>query len=157
VTGLSIGALSAAVGIPVTTLRTWEERYGFPAPKRTASGQRVYSLETVARLRRIQEALARGHRAGDVLPANPDALERLLAVASAEANRATVSPIGDPDVLVPLILSFDAEVLDEALRKEWARVGPLRFLDTILLGSFPHFGRRSHGGSTRPSPRAFRT
>jgi DNA-binding transcriptional regulator YiaG len=29
---LSIGTLSSATGVPVDTLRTWERRYGFPAP-----------------------------------------------------------------------------------------------------------------------------
>src|SRR5512145_741358 len=78
---LSIGALSRATGIPVETLRTWESRYGFPVPERRPSGHRVYALSTVPRLRRISEALARGHRAGQVVPV-PDAdLRRLLAAA----------------------------------------------------------------------------
>src|SRR5512144_964663 len=78
---LSIGALSRATGIPVETLRTWESRYGFPVPERRPSGHRVYALSTVPRLRRIAEALARGHRAGQVVPASDANLRRLLAAA----------------------------------------------------------------------------
>ena len=57
--GLSIGALSRATGIPVETLRTWELRYGYPVPERKPSGQRVYLLSCIPRLRRIAEALFR--------------------------------------------------------------------------------------------------
>src|SRR5678815_1286064 len=49
---LSIGALSAATGIPAETIRSWERRYGFPAAGRKPSGHRVYDLATVLRLRR---------------------------------------------------------------------------------------------------------
>src|SRR5438132_1437067 len=65
---IAIGALARATGIPVETLRTWEGRYGFPVPRRKPSGHRTYDLASVARLRRIAEALAAGLRAGDVVP-----------------------------------------------------------------------------------------
>ena len=64
---LSIGALSRVTGIPPETLRTWEQRYGFPLPERKPSGHRVYPVTSVPRLRRIAEALARGHRAREPL------------------------------------------------------------------------------------------
>src|SRR5512141_471477 len=76
---LAIGALSRATAIPVETLRTWESRYGFPVPERRPSGHRVYALSTVPRLRRIAEALARGHRAGQVVPASEVELRQILA------------------------------------------------------------------------------
>src|SRR5512135_2285392 len=75
---LSIGALSRATGIAVETLRTWESRYGFPVPERKPSGHRVYPVSAVPRLRRIAQALALGHRAGQVVGASDDALDRLL-------------------------------------------------------------------------------
>ncbi|HET6777890.1 MAG TPA: MerR family transcriptional regulator, partial [Gemmatimonadales bacterium] len=76
---LTIGALSTATGIPVDTIRTWERRYGYPLPERKPSGHRVYPLSTVPRLRRVAQAIARGHRAAEVLPATESALEVLLA------------------------------------------------------------------------------
>src|SRR5512145_157600 len=75
---LSIGALSRATGIPVETLRTWEARYGFPVPERRPSGHRVYPASVVPRLRKVAEALARGHRAAQVVPANERSLTTLL-------------------------------------------------------------------------------
>src|SRR5678815_3207470 len=75
---LSIGALSAATGIPIDTIRTWERRYGFPVPVRKPSGHRVYPLSLIPRLRRAAQAIARGHRAAEVVPASERALDALL-------------------------------------------------------------------------------
>jgi hypothetical protein len=116
---LSIGALSRATGIPVETLRTWESRYGFPAPERRPSGHRLYSLSIVPRLRRVAEALARGHRAGQVVPASDADLRRLLA---AEPTSRVGSPpdspsraTGDVPQLLRLVESFESDRLSHAL------------------------------------------
>src|SRR5512144_60309 len=116
---LSIGALSRATGIPVETLRTWESRYGFPVPERRPSGHRVYPLSIAPRLRRIAEALARGHRAGQVVPA-PDAdLRQLLAAAPpAPVVPSADSPslgTGDVPQFLRLIESFESDRLTHAL------------------------------------------
>lgn len=130
---LSIGALSRATGVAVETLRTWEARYGFPRPERKPSGHRVYPLSAVPRLRRIAQALALGHRAGQVVPASETALGQLLAAtpAGASSTRASAAP-GGPGVepLVGLVARFDAEGLRGALVADWARLGPVEFLET---------------------------
>ena len=41
---LSIGALARASYIPVTTLRTWERRYGYPVAERKPSGHPLHFL-----------------------------------------------------------------------------------------------------------------
>jgi MerR family transcriptional regulator, light-induced transcriptional regulator len=132
---LSIGALSRATGIPVETLRTWESRYGFPVPERRPSGHRVYALSMVPRLRRISEALARGHRAGQVVPA-PDAdLRRLLAAPPAPAAFPADPPslaTGDVLQLLRLVESFESDRLTRALLGASARLGPLTFLETVV-------------------------
>ena len=40
--GLSIGDLARRTGVPAATLRSWEERHGFPRPRRAAGGHRRY-------------------------------------------------------------------------------------------------------------------
>ena len=57
--GLGIGALSRSTGIPINTLRTWERRYGVPAPERTDGGQRVYDVADVQRRLLAQGVLLR--------------------------------------------------------------------------------------------------
>ena len=54
---LSIGALSRTVGVPTSTLRTWERRYGFPVSVRTSGGHRLYAPETVETLRWVVKAV----------------------------------------------------------------------------------------------------
>jgi DICT domain-containing protein len=41
--GLSIGELARRTGVPAATLRSWEDRYGFPRPQRLNGGHRRYA------------------------------------------------------------------------------------------------------------------
>jgi DNA-binding transcriptional MerR regulator len=76
---LSIGTLSNATGVPIDTLRTWERRYGFPAPlTRTGGSHRRYSADTIDQLRLIVRALELGHRPSAVLGRDLEELRRLL-------------------------------------------------------------------------------
>ena len=130
---LSIGALARATGIPVETLRTWESRYGYPIPERRPSGHRVYAVSIVARLRRIGEALARGHRAAQVVAASDVHLAALLdATQGSRADLAVPLLPGqpvDPGEMLKLVERFDAGRLTRLLVDEWARLGPLDFLN----------------------------
>ncbi len=144
---LTIGSLSRATGIPVETLRTWEQRYGFPEPERKTSGHRVYPLSIVGRLQRISAALARGHRAGEVVRASDEELDALLATpvvgraaggGGREAARLAATA-GDRQALsgedraslaesLAAVSAFDAPRLTRHLEHEWARLGPFDFL-----------------------------
>ncbi len=57
---MPIGQLARRTGVPVTVLRTWEERYGLPRPKRTPSGQRRYDDADVELLGQVSRLRARG-------------------------------------------------------------------------------------------------
>ena len=132
---LSIGALSRATGVAIETLRTWESRYGFPVPERKPSGHRVYPLSAVPRLRRIAQALTFGHRAGQVVAASDAALGQLLATAPAPV--ATAPPPGQEvaagvEGLLELVAHFEAERLRQALVVNWARLGPVEFLESSV-------------------------
>jgi len=129
---LAIGALARATGIPVETLRTWESRYGFPVPERRPSGHRVYPVSTVPRLRRIAQALALGHRAGQVVAASEGALDQLLAAAAATPAplRPAAAAPADVQGLKELVARFEADRLSQALVADWARLGPVEFLET---------------------------
>jgi len=135
---LSIGALSRATGIAVETLRTWESRYGFPVPERKPSGHRVYPVSAVPRLRRISQALQLGHRAGQVVGASEDALGRLLetSVASPAATTASLAaaspPVEDLTGMLRLVRDFHGERLTRAFLADWARMGPVEFLESRI-------------------------
>ncbi len=77
----SIGIAAAArqTGLSAHTLRAWERRYGFPAPRRAASGERLYSAEQVARLALLRSLVERGHRPAQIARLSMAELERILA------------------------------------------------------------------------------
>jgi MerR family transcriptional regulator, light-induced transcriptional regulator len=133
---LSIGALARATGIAVETLRTWESRYGFPVPERKPSGHRVYPVAAVPKLRRIAQALSLGHRAGQVVGASDEALGHLLETSAAavptQASAATAAfaPAEDIPGLLRLVKAFDADRLTRLFLADWARMGPVEFLES---------------------------
>jgi DICT domain-containing protein len=79
--GLGISEVSARTGIAMPVLRSWESRFGFPAPARLPSGRRSYSERDVELLRQV----SRDRDAGLSLKA---ALER--AGATPEAPRGSI-------------------------------------------------------------------
>ena len=76
--GLSIGFLSKATGIPVNTIRTWEQRYGFPKSERTTGNQRIYAKEVIEQLRLISIALNNGFRAGQIVGMDPSEIQSIV-------------------------------------------------------------------------------
>jgi DNA-binding transcriptional MerR regulator len=53
--GFSIGVLAARTGLTPAVLRTWDNRFGFPAGGRSPTGHRRYSEEDVRQVRRVVE------------------------------------------------------------------------------------------------------
>lgn len=56
----TMGALTQRTGVPGDTLRSWERRYGFPAPARTGTNRRLYSERDIIAVRWLREQTARG-------------------------------------------------------------------------------------------------
>jgi DNA-binding transcriptional MerR regulator/methylmalonyl-CoA mutase cobalamin-binding subunit len=138
---LTIGALSRATGVPVETIRTWERRYRSPVAYRKSSGHRLYPLSSVSRLRRVAEAISRGHRPAEVLPISEEALNKLLIAFGGppvfDPNRSPVpsrrreSQAAIPD-LMDSVRHFDGERIRRILELQWARLGPVPFLDKFV-------------------------
>lgn len=150
---LSIGALSRAAGIPVQTLRTWETRYGFPPAVRRPSGHRVYPVSLVSHLRRIAEAIARGHRAGQVVGASEAELAELLRVVpgapAGDPREGTARDETDRDDLSGLLTAverFNGDALLRALLNAWARLGPLAFLERRIAPLVTGIGQAWESG-----------
>jgi DNA-binding transcriptional MerR regulator len=53
------------LGIPVATIRTWEDRYGLVVPERNASGHRLYRRDQVEQLKFVRSSIAGGVSAAD--------------------------------------------------------------------------------------------
>ncbi|HMI85308.1 MAG TPA: cobalamin-dependent protein [Polyangiaceae bacterium] len=135
---LSIGALSRATGVPVETLRTWERRYGFPAPvERIDSGHRRYPIGCVERLRLVVRALGLGHKPSIVLPASSTALHDLLALGG-EGPPARVRPAprrSDGSFIercLDCVKRLDGDGLAQELDRAFGDLGAMEFLSGSL-------------------------
>src|SRR6185295_9754001 len=53
------------IGVPVATIRTWEDRYRLVIPDRSASGHRLYRRDQVGQLRFVRTCMAEGASAAD--------------------------------------------------------------------------------------------
>lgn len=135
---LSIGALSRATGVPVETLRTWERRYGFPAPVgRIDSGHRRYPLQSVERLRLVVRAIGLGHKPSLVLPASLGALRDLLSlgeIGPPARVRAVPRLHGGTfaERCLDCVKRLDGEGLALELDRAWSDIGAMEFLSGCL-------------------------
>jgi DNA-binding transcriptional MerR regulator len=108
----SISAVANMVGVPVATLRTWEERYALVVPDRNASGHRLFSRSQVEQLRFVKVRMAEGMGAADA--------HRLLAEQMG-AGLPVVAPDGHPPRLLILLAEHDpyaAELQEYFLKTE---------------------------------------
>ncbi len=106
------------VGVPVSSLRTWEERYGLVIAVRSSGGQRRYTRAQFAQLAFVVDQIEQGFSPGDA--------HRLLAEHIDEGgNLAGAGPAGEEPGVLILIAERDrvaAGLEDYLLRTEGFRV-----------------------------------
>jgi hypothetical protein len=68
-TGLTLQAVSRRTGIPAATLRTWERRYGFVRPPRSASGYRLYGQPELRAILHVKQLRDQGVRVSEAMAA----------------------------------------------------------------------------------------
>ncbi|HEX2154533.1 MAG TPA: MerR family transcriptional regulator [Acidimicrobiia bacterium] len=61
----NIGTAARKSGLSVTTIRTWEDRYGAVVPVRDPSGRRLYSTEQISQLTWLRQQIDAGLRASE--------------------------------------------------------------------------------------------
>ncbi len=99
------GTAARLAGLPVTTLRVWERRYGVVAAPKTATGQRLYSALDVQRLRMLKRLTDCGHAIGSVAGLSAQALEALMA-----QEPSTTSPPAPAGLISPAPPSAEMSV-----------------------------------------------
>jgi DNA-binding transcriptional MerR regulator len=60
-----VSAVARMIGVPVATIRTWEDRYGLVIPDRSAGGHRLYRRDQVEQLKFVRACMADGATAAD--------------------------------------------------------------------------------------------
>src|ERR1700753_4069767 len=73
-----IGAVTRLTGLSADVVRVWERRYGAIRPVRSEAGTRLYSDADVARLRRLRQAVEKGHSIGQAARLSEDELDRIV-------------------------------------------------------------------------------
>ncbi|MBA4263470.1 MAG: helix-turn-helix-type transcriptional regulator [Comamonadaceae bacterium] len=87
------GAVARLVGMPVSTLRVWEQRYQAVGPTTAASGHRLYSSADVERVALLRQLTGLGHAIGSLAGLTIEQLQDVaLAHVSAEPNASAEVP-----------------------------------------------------------------
>lgn len=136
---LSIGALARIAGVAPETIRTWEQRYGFPVPDRLPSGHRRYDLDTAERIRLVRHALEAGIRPAEAVPASPTRLRRAL-VATAPAGG------GEAEDWIERARAFDSQGLEQRFANALHAVGARSFIRSHALPFLRLLGERWGNG-----------
>jgi DNA-binding transcriptional MerR regulator len=114
----SIGVVSRMVGVPVSTLRTWEERYGLVIAVRSTGGQRRYTRIQLAHLSFVAEQLDQGFSPGDA--------HRLLAERIDRGGELVTAAVSEEQTGILILIAerdrFSAGLEDYLLRTEGFRV-----------------------------------
>ena len=71
-------AVAHMVGMPVATLRVWEQRYGAVRPETSAGGHRLYSAEEVRRVALLRQLTEQGHAISSIAGLQTLQLQELL-------------------------------------------------------------------------------
>jgi DNA-binding transcriptional MerR regulator len=131
---LSIGDVVAATGVGEATLRAWERRFGFPAPRREPSGHRRYSADEVERIRSVVRERGRGLSLAV-------AIERVTAESSGPPSLFASLRRRRPDLLPVSIRKRQMLHLSRAVEEESAA----RAERALMIGAFqrPEFYRAS--------------
>lgn len=123
VSGIGIAAVERDTGIHKETLRVWERRYGFPSPRRDASGERLYPPEQVQRLRLVKRLLDAGHRPGRVVSASAHELSALLQPPVAGDLEGAALEAPEVGACTALLQGHDVDGLRRALSQVLLRRG----------------------------------
>jgi CheY-like chemotaxis protein/transposase-like protein len=110
----SISAVAKTVGVPVATLRTWEDRYGLVVPERSSGRHRLYSQNQLDQLRFVKARMEEGASASEA--------HRLLRAGHHDveppAPVARTDPGNRPMILLAEHDPFAAEVEERLLKDQ---------------------------------------
>jgi MerR family transcriptional regulator, light-induced transcriptional regulator len=112
--GIRTNAAAEVLGVSPNTLRSWERRYGFPKPKRTAGNHRNYEL---VELQTLRDALA---ETGNISSAIELTRQRQAAPASSGNLQAALE-------------GFDEDAADRAIEESLALRPLERTVEELLL------------------------
>jgi DNA-binding transcriptional MerR regulator len=132
--GQPIAAVSKALQVPVPTIRSWERRYGFPAPPRTRGRHRRYTEREIDQLRALRDLVTRGLSARE-------------AVARLREGPATGEGGDLLDEVVDAAMRLDPDGVRGALDRSAAALGVEAALRDVVLRAMREIGTRWKAGT----------
>ena len=133
----SISAVGRMVGLPVATIRTWEDRYGLVVPDRNASGHRLYSRAQVEQLRFVTSRMAAGLSAADAHRLLAEQQDSGLPVAAEAGQDRILILLAEPDPYAAdyqeYFLKTEGFDVEMALSEETARKSLERKLPSLAV------------------------
>jgi methanogenic corrinoid protein MtbC1 len=126
---LPINAVERETGVSKELLRMWERRYHFPTPDRDDQGDRIYSLDQVAKLRLLRRLIDAGFRPGKIIGLEVSALETLLSAQN--KSQLDASPEMERE-LIQVLQSKDPHRVREYLSHQLVRMGLYTFIIEFL-------------------------
>ncbi len=139
----NIAAAVQQTGVPATTIRAWERRYGYPVPHRDAAGVRLYSDKDIHTIRVLVDQTAQGvsiSRAVEIVRgghSRPGYAARVASIRSFEALR---------DDLARSLLGLEAGRADALLAEAFALYSVEDACMQILEPLLVDVGDRWHAG-----------
>jgi DNA-binding transcriptional MerR regulator len=108
------GAVARLAGMPVSTLRIWEQRYQAVGPSTAPSGHRLYSAADVERVVALRQLTQRGHAIGSLAAL---AVEQLRDLAQTHASADTPASAKPSARSVPLRIVVVGQAMLQRLRR----------------------------------------
>ncbi len=112
--GIHTNAAAELLGVSPNTLRSWERRFGYPAPRRTAGGHRQYELSELEALRR---ALLETHNISSAI----------------QVARQRGEGLGSASRMVEAFDRFDESLADRLMEESLALRSIERSVEELLL------------------------
>ena len=126
---LPINAVERETGVSKELLRMWERRYHFPTPDRDHQGDRIYTLDQVAKLRLLRRLIDAGFRPGKIVDLPISDLEALLRAQNSAQRE--ISPEIESE-LIEVLKSNSAHDIKEYLSHQLTRMGLEAFIINFL-------------------------
>jgi MerR family transcriptional regulator, light-induced transcriptional regulator len=127
---LTIGQVSALLGVPVPTLRSWHRRYAVALPERSPGGHRRYRQDDVAMLQALTTAVSRGIA--------PSTAVQVLGQGSSDLD----GPLTRLGTLLERAAACDQQSLTEQLDDAESELGTDAVVDRLLVPLLREIGRR---------------
>ena len=137
-----IQTVAEMTGIPASTLRAWERRYGVPSPERTTSAYRLYSDHDLDQVRRMRDLCAEGLAPSEAaqcmsLDAQP---EEPVAAVVGDAFAEAIARI------VAAALAYDTVALRAEVHRATYLGSALNVYERVLAPAMRELGQLWHEG-----------